>query len=824
MKSASRSALRWALSAVALSTVGGLGCGGPSGTDAAVVTPDAYAPDAFRDRPDTGPTDICGDGRRTADEACDDGNTAAGDGCSASCDLEAGWTCNTSSPNRCSETCGDGMTVGDEDGANGCDDGNTMAGDGCSASCSVESGYSCAGTPSECMTGCGDGVVAGTEECDDGDMADDDGCSAACAVEPGYTCTGRPSTCTSRCGDGMLGGTEVCDDGNTRAGDGCSAMCAPEAGWNCSSGMCVSVCGDSMRVGMETCDDGNTVTETCTYGAMSCMVCNAMCQSVAGATSVCGDSRTDAAREMCDDGNTVTETGCPSGMATCTVCNATCTATVMLSGSCGDRMISATETCDDGNSRAGDGCSASCQTEPGFGCSGTPSVCTTRCGDSMVGGTETCDDGNNVTDGCPYMSAGCSVCNAMCQTGPGVLTFCQDGVVNGPEACDDGNNRDGDGCQRGCTVTSGWSCTPGTSPSVCAARCGDRLLAVGAEACDDGNTTAGDGCSATCAVESGYMCSGIPSACVSTCGDRIRASNEACDDGNTRTLDGCSDRCTVEAGWSCAGAIGGISACAFTCGNGRADPGEGCEDGNAVASDGCTACQLDPGYTCTGVFGSQVCATVCGDGIIAGAEQCDDNWRDIPGATGAGGDGCSATCRLSGSPFTCSGSPSSCGFNGVYTGATVMINDNSTTTIPFATPSVPSCRIGSIANVSFRMSHTWVGDMAVTLISPSGSTASVFDRPGLDTPTGCCGSGSDLSGVYVFSEFTGTAPFPEAPPSPVPNGPWYPTNGIGAVAPMSSVFTGQAANGTWQLRVLDGAGGDLGTYDTINLRVICLPN
>ncbi len=42
---------------------------------------------------------------------------------------------------------------------------------------------------------------------------------------------------------------------------------------------------------------------------------------------------------------------------------------------CGDGSIDGTETCDDGATRAGDGCSASCQVETGWVCSGQPSVC-----------------------------------------------------------------------------------------------------------------------------------------------------------------------------------------------------------------------------------------------------------------------------------------------------------------------------------------------------------------------------------------------------------------------------------------------------------------
>jgi cysteine-rich repeat protein len=75
---------------------------------------------------------------------------------------------------------------------------------------------------------------------------------------------------------------------------------------------------------------------------------------------------------------------------------------------CGDGGIDPGETCDDGDTISGDGCDASCQREPGFTCSGDPSVCVTTCGDTQVGApAETCDDGNATAgDGC---SAACRV-------------------------------------------------------------------------------------------------------------------------------------------------------------------------------------------------------------------------------------------------------------------------------------------------------------------------------------------------------------------------------------------------------------------------------
>ena len=79
---------------------------------------------------------------------------------------------------------------------------------------------------------------------------------------------------------------------------------------------------------------------------------------------------------------------------------------------CGDAMLTGFETCEDGNTTSGDGCSATCEAERGYVCTGTPSVCTFQCGNGMVqtGVGESCDDGNTTA------SDGCS---ATCATEPG---------------------------------------------------------------------------------------------------------------------------------------------------------------------------------------------------------------------------------------------------------------------------------------------------------------------------------------------------------------------------------------------------------------------
>lgn len=82
--------------------------------------------------------------------------------------------------------CGDGKLEGDE----GCDDDNTADGDGCSAACQQETGYTCTGDPgglSTCELNCGNGKLDDEEECDDGGKADvnpapgdQDACTATC--------------------------------------------------------------------------------------------------------------------------------------------------------------------------------------------------------------------------------------------------------------------------------------------------------------------------------------------------------------------------------------------------------------------------------------------------------------------------------------------------------------------------------------------------------------------------------------------------------------------------------------------------------------------
>ena len=84
------------------------------------------------------------------------------------------------------------------------------------------------------------------------------------------------------------------------------------------------------------------------------------------------------------------------------------------------------------------------------------------------------------------------------------------------------------------------------------------------------------------------------------------------------------------------------------CGDGLWAGVEECDDGNTESGDGCSSsCRLEAGFRCLSQCGgSDACNTVCGDGRrVGGTEECDDGNQED-------GDGCSAACLVE-RGFTC---------------------------------------------------------------------------------------------------------------------------------------------------------------------------
>src|SRR5690606_3456954 len=258
----------------------------------------------------------CGNGRFEPEnpngEQCDDGNNIDGDGCSATCELEAFCGDGVVGPGEeCDYNASGGGATPPEFGAtcsSGCFwqyCGNSVIDPGEQCDAGMMSSVDCRGpgqsdsSPDCTIPGCGDGIVDNGEECDDGTTCQNgtscqsasdcagigngtcqqrsgDGCNNFCLIEPS-------------CGNGIVEPGEECDNdlgSPPLSGDGCSSTCQLEGCGNgvvepaeeCDPGVPGSVgcrldctlvrCGDGVFDAGEQCDDGGR-----------CSVSNALCTS-----------------------------------------------------------------------------------------------------------------------------------------------------------------------------------------------------------------------------------------------------------------------------------------------------------------------------------------------------------------------------------------------------------------------------------------------------------------------------------------------------------------------------------------------------------------
>jgi cysteine-rich repeat protein len=259
---------------------------------------------------------VCGDSEPDMGEQCDDGNLVNGDGCSATCTIEAGWDCSVPIAGQSIENL---LINGDFD-------------DGVAP-------WSNSGTPFNPIC---------TQET----------CGADFSVEQGggfFWSGGAPSMSTTTASQSLvIPATATSLEFSVWKG-----FCVPEGGTAdtvsviidgnevFNSGVCTSAPGyETFLVDIESAiggpyNDGGTHTLTIA-GSMDFMV---------------GDSQTGS---IFVDNIAVNQPLIPLVPPTPSAC---------LEIVCGDSILGSTEQCDDGNTTAGDGCSAICEIEqPNFVC------------------------------------------------------------------------------------------------------------------------------------------------------------------------------------------------------------------------------------------------------------------------------------------------------------------------------------------------------------------------------------------------------------------------------------------------------------------------
>lgn len=218
---------------------------------------------------------------------------------------------------------------------------------------------------------------------------------------------------------------------------------------------------------------------------------------------------------------------------------------------------------------------------------------------------------------------------------------CGNGHLDPGEECDDGNTVSNDGCTQLCKVECDWC--PGPPHTINLTVCGNAILTSN-EVCDDGNINSGDGCAGDCqAVESGYVCPVPGRRCTPICGDGRVLATETCDDGNTFDGDGCSSYCLTEQGWDCSSGTcvrlvsgdGGAETGAdfLYCGDGLVSGAEQCDEGPQNRDDVYGGCNTHCSYI------------YCGDGTVNGPEECDLGQANNRGAYGDR-TGCTSSCKL----------------------------------------------------------------------------------------------------------------------------------------------------------------------------------
>jgi cysteine-rich repeat protein len=347
--------------------------------------------------------ETCGDGLVQSPEECDDGNDVNTDGCLGSCVaatcgdgfvLAGVEQCDPGGPGGtgacradCTlHVCGDGV-VG---AAEGCDDGNLQDGDGCSATCNIVAGWCCidrktcvvadSSAPGNTCLVCTPATsntawtAAGPIACDDGSFCNGaDTCSAgACSVHAGRTCGGGTPYCSEAAGACVECLSDVtCNDGNACTTDACS-------GGSCSHVSNTASCDDGLFCnGADACSAG-----TCSvHAGFSCGGGTPYCSEAADACVQC------LSAADCNDGNTCTTDACNGGV--CSRVNNT--------ASCSDGLFcNGADTCSAGSCsvHAGDPCGLDVCVEASDTCQATPG-CTTNadCDDGQICTADSCFSG-----------------------------------------------------------------------------------------------------------------------------------------------------------------------------------------------------------------------------------------------------------------------------------------------------------------------------------------------------------------------------------------------------------------------------------------------
>lgn len=124
--------------------------------------------------------------------------------------------------------------------------------------------------------------------------------------------------------------------------------------------------------------------------------------------------------------------------------------------------------------------------------------------------------------------------------------------------------------------------------------------------------------------------------------------------------------------------------------------------------------------------------------------------------------------------------------------------------------------IDSVSVTLNGLSHTWVGDLQVSLTGPNAASIDLMSCTGATLICVNAGDSSDLDGDYTFADGGAdwwAAAAAAAGGDVVPAGTYAPTDSSNIVLLFSTTFGGIDPNGTWTLSITDRTGGDTGILE-----------
>ncbi|MDI1451161.1 proprotein convertase P-domain-containing protein [Polyangium sp. 6x1] len=596
---------------------------------------------------------------------------------------------------------------------------------------------------------CGDGIINAGEECDDANTINTDACSNGCQLTDG-------------CGDGNWDAGEQCDDGNLASGDGCSSACQVEI--SCGAGETPVILSNQASAPIT---DDNTfnnfpVTVATTGGVRKAIAAvGRISHLVVSHIDIQLLGPNGRVRRLSDD-NGSADDDYVSTLFNDTASTAITDATAPYNGSFRPEASLSTKL-------------------------GTDFLLDNAAGTWTL---QVRDD----TTGVAGTFHGWTL--ALCVDPDG---YCGDGSVDAGEECDDGNTVDDDACSNSCAITDG---------------CGDGDLDPG-EDCDDDNFASGDGCSSTCQFDIGCGASEVPViltndtptampddthtgalslldvANVGVVRKVIATVNVTHPDvtemsmhlappnGVARSLEftttGANFTATMFSDAAAGDITTGTSPYTGTFKPATSFAAGGFLNQSATGDWHMHVLDVDPGNT--GTLDSWTLALcvdptvtrVCGNGFVEPGETCDDG-NTKPG------DGCDAVCQIE---FLCD--PLDTKILRRSTDGPFLLTAGtgySDSVINIATPG----KVRKAAVVVNSVTHTWVSDLYIYLISPAGTELVLSGSNG--------GWGYDYVSTYfgdaaLTEVAAGTAPF---------RGFFKPET------PLHGLY-GQIASGAWALRV-----------------------